>query len=337
MLRRVLIALTVVLLVSGGVGLWLWWKAAPPVRGEAYVSLSDVPLWDGNGQIRRRVQDLSWGEKLTILAQYNDSIKVRTPQGNVGWVSEDRLMDSDVWQHLGTLAARARQMSTQAQAHTAVLSNLRLDPGRTSPRVGQLKPNTPVEVLERGVVERTAESALARNTSRKEPWLLIRARLGNGEQIAGWTLSSFITLDLPDPLPAYATSAGMTPVAYFPLHSVQDSGYGEKPYYLVAGSASGQDQSCDFTMLRVFTWSTLKHRYETAFVQNNLCGHLPVQVQRDVDPQHDSLFSFDDSSAGAPQRLSYRMRNTMVRPLRPPSATGHAQNATSSRAQATPR
>jgi hypothetical protein len=337
MLRRVLIAVAVVLLVSGGVGIWLWWEARPPAKGEAYVGLSDVPLWDGNGQIRRRVQNLAWGEKLVILAQYNDSIKVRTPQGKVGWVKEDRLIDPDVWQRLGTLAARVRQMSTQAQGHTAVLSNLRLDPGRTEPRVGQLKPNTPVEILDRSVAERSAESARARNTSRTEPWLLVRTRMGNGEPIAGWTLSSFISLDLPDPLPAYSTSSGMSPLAYFALGSVQDPGYGDKSYYLVAGSSAGQWQSCDFTMLRVYTWSTVKHRYETAFVRNNLCGHLPIQVQRDVDAQHDSLFSFDDKSGSGSQRLSYRIRKTMVRPLRPPSPTGRARAAGSSAAQATPR
>ncbi|MDE3136382.1 MAG: SH3 domain-containing protein [Acidobacteriota bacterium] len=337
MLRRVLIAVAVVLLVSGGVGAWLWWKASPPAKGEAYVGMAGVPLWDGNGQIRRRVQNLAWGEKLVVLAQYNDSIKVRTPQGKVGWVNEDRLMDPDVWQRLGTLAARVQQMSTQAQGHTAVLSNLRLDPGRTSPRVGQLKPNTPVEILERSAVERSVESARARNTSRLEPWLLVRARISDSEQIAGWTLASFISLDLPDPLPAYATSAGMNPLAYFALSSVKDPEYGEKPYYLVAGSGSGQGQACDFTMLRVYTWSVLKHRYETAFVQNNLCGHLPIQVQRDVDPQHDSLFSFDDNSGSGTQQLSYRMRSTQVRPLRRPSATKSAQNGGSSRGQASRR
>jgi hypothetical protein len=330
MVRRVLIAVAVVLLVSGGAGLWLWWNAKPKARGDAYVGLSNVPLWDGNGQVRRRLQNLAWGERVSILDQYNDSIKVRTPQGKVGWVNEDRLIDPDVWQRLGTLAARVRQMTTQAQGHTAVLSNLRLDPGRASPRVGQLKPNTPVEVLARGVAERSAESAQARNTSRKESWLLVRARIGDGEQVAGWVLASFLSLDLPDPLPAYATSAGMSPIAYFPLETVKDAGYGEKPYYLVAGSSGAPGQACDFTMLRVYTWSTVKHRYETSYVQNDLCGHLPIRVERNVGPQRDALFSFDNFSSSGSQQLNYRMRHTIVRLLRAP-ATRDAKSAGSSR------
>jgi hypothetical protein len=331
MVRRVLIAMAVVLLVSGGAGAWLWWTAKPSAKGEAYVGMPNVPLWDGNGQVRRHLQNLSWGEKLIILNQYNDSVEVRTPQGKIGWVNEDRLIDSDVWQRLGALAARVRQMTTQAPGHTAVLSNLRLDPGRTSPRVGQLKPNTPVEVLARGVAERSAANAAASNAPRKEDWLLVRARTGNDQQIAGWVLASFISLDLPDPLPAYATSSGMSPIAFFALQTVKDPSDGEKPYYLVAGSNGAQGQPCDFTMLRVYTWSTVKHRYETSYVQNNLCGHLPIHVERDADPQHDSIFSFDNFSASGSQQLTYRMRSTMVRLLRPSSGTSNA-NANSSRA-----
>ena len=198
--------------------------------------------------------------------------------------------------------------------------------GRGAPRVGQLKPNTPVDVLARGVAMRSAENARASDTPRKEDWLLVRARTGKGAEIAGWVVASFINLDLPDPLPAYATSAGMSPVAFFPLRTVEDPQSGPKPYYLVAGTSGPQGQPCDFTMLRVYTWSTVKQRYETAFVQNNLCGHLPIRVERDADPQHDALFSFDDSASG-PRQLTYRMRNTIVRLLRSPSATQDAKNA----------
>lgn len=332
MVRRVLIMVAVVLLVSGVAWGWLWWNAKPSPKGEAYVGMTNVPLWDGNGQVRRRLQNLSWGDKLTILDQYNDSIEVRTAQGKVGWVNQDRLIDAAVWQRLGSLAERVRQMTTQAPAHTAVLSNLRLDPGRTSPRVGQLKPNTPVDVLERGVATRSEASAVARDTSRKEDWLLVRARTGDGTQIAGWVLASFIDLDLPDPLPAYATSAGMSPIAFFPLRTVQDPSDGPKPYYLVAGSSGVQGQPCDFTMLRVYTWSTVKHRYETSFVRNDLCGHLPIRVERDADPQHDAQFSFDNFSASGSQPLTYRMRSTIVRPVRSPSPSRNARNANPSRA-----
>jgi hypothetical protein len=337
MVRRVLIAVGVVLLVSGGVGIWLWWTAQPAPKGDVYVCMNKTTLWDGNGQIRRPLADLTWGEKLAVLDEYNDSVKVRTPKGKIGWVAGDRLIDPGVWQRLGQLADRVRQMTTQAPAHTAVRSNLRLDPGRDSPRVGQLRPNTPVEVLARGVATRSTSSAAARDTSRKEDWLLVRARTKNGTELAGWVLASFISLDLPDPLPAYATSAGMTPVAYFPLHTVDDPTSGPKAYYLVAGENGPQGQPCDFTMLRVYTWNIKKQRYETAFVQNNVCGHLPIRVERNADAQHDSLFSFDNFSDAGSGQLTYRMRSTMVRLLKSPSGTHNAKHAQSSAAQAARR
>lgn len=319
MVRRILIAVGVVLLVSGGVGFWLWWTAQPAPKGDVYVSMTGTTLWDGNGQIRRPMGDLSWGEKLAVLTEYNNSVKVRTPKGKVGWVAEDRLMDPGVWQGLGKLAARVRQMTTQAPGHTAVRSNLRLDPGRTSPRVGQLRPNTPVEVLARGVATRSVGG------SRKEDWLLVRARTGKGVEMAGWLLASFISLDLPEPLPAYATSAGMSPVAFFPLHTVDDPKSGTKHYYLVAGENGPQGQPCDFTMLRVYTWSIKHQRYETAFVQNNVCGHLPIRIERNADSRHDTLFSFDNFSNDGSRLVTYRMRSTMVRLLR--SAPAGRQNA----------
>lgn len=319
MVRRVLIVVGLVLLVSGGVGIWLWWTAQPSPKGEAYVGLADAPLWDGTGQVRRRLANLPWGEKLTVLDQYNDSIEVRTPQGKIGWINQDRLIDPQVWSRLGALAARVRSMATQAPAHTAVLSNLRLDPGIRSPRVGQLRPDTPVEVLARGVAERSAAKAKASAAPRRQDWLLVRAH-ADGAEMAGWVLGSFIDLDLPNPLPGYAASTGMNPVAFFTLRTVRDPAEGPKAYYLVAGTNLPQGSPCDFTMLRVYTWSIAKKLYETSFVSNGLCGHMPIRVRRNVDRQHDAIFSFDNFAAGGSRRLSYRLRSTIVHRLHPARA-----------------
>ena len=37
-------------------------------------------------------------------------------------------------------------------------------------------------------------------------------------------------------------------------------------------------KACDFTMLRVYTWGSKRKRYETAYVESDLCGHLPIRV-----------------------------------------------------------
>jgi hypothetical protein len=313
MLRRILITLALVLLISSAAGAWLWWHAMPSPQGAAYVVLNDTPLWNGNGQVRSLKQKLPWGQKLTILNHYGDSVQVRTTKGTIGWVEEGNLMDPDVWQSLGKLAARVRQMTTQAPAHTRVLSNLRLAPGRSSPRVGQLRRNTPVEVLARGVATWNGGPG---GRPRKEDWLLVRARLPAGGQIAGWVLGNFIQEDLPEPLPAYAASAGMDPVALFALRKVNDPRMGLKPNYLLAGASGPAGGPCDFTKLSVYTWSIRQHQYVTAFVQSNLCGHLPIQVRFEQNPQHDVLFSFRNLGLRGEQTRNYRMRHTIVRRLK---------------------
>jgi hypothetical protein len=317
MLRRILIAVILVLLVSGLAGAWIWWHAQPRPIGEAYVGAGDVPLWDGNGQVRRRLAKLAYGEKVAILDHYRDSVEVRTGKGIVGWVDEDGLIEPDVWQRLGQFATRVQTMKVQAQGHTRVLSNLRLEPGRSSPRIGQLRKDTPVEILLRGVAEWAGEGNAG--GPRKEDWLLVRARTTVHGEIAGWLLGRFVSDDPPDPLPAYATSAGMQPVAWFPLRNVDDPS-GPKPNYLMVGSSGPEGQPCDFTKVRVLTWSVVHERYETAFVRNDLCGKLPVSVTLEPNPQQDVLIRFENLEPEGKQTVTYRMRSTMVRQLRAPTA-----------------
>ena len=130
--------------------------------------------------------------------------------------------------------------------------------------------------------------------------------------IAGWVLARFIELDLPGPVRDYATSADLHVVAWFELNRVPDGSGGEAPQYLVAASRGGQGQACDFTMLRVYTWGTARKRYETAYVESDLCGHLPIRVSRTpAGPQ----FQFAEAGENAAER-TYIMRQTAVRRVR---------------------
>jgi len=72
----------------------------------------------------------------------------------------------------------------------------------------------------------------------------------------------------------YAERARIT--AYFPLGTVSDQGKDKTIWLWAALSERGVDH--DFDSLRIFTWSTRKHRYETSFIERGLKGHLPVHV-----------------------------------------------------------
>jgi hypothetical protein len=130
--------------------------------------------------------------------------------------------------------------------------------------------------------------------------------------MAGWVLARFIEPDLPGPMRDYVTSAGLHVAAWFELNRVPDGSGGEAPQYLVAASHGGQGQACDFTMLRVYTWGVTRKRYETAYIESNLCGHLPIRVSRtSAGPQ----FQFAEAGESAAER-TYIMQQTTVRRVR---------------------
>jgi hypothetical protein len=139
--------------------------------------------------------------------------------------------------------------------------------------------------------------------------------------LAGWVLSRFVELDLPETLRDYATSAGMHPVAWFVLNYASSDEAGGKPQYLMAGNhgasgGGGDAQPCDFNSLRIYTWGATRHRYETAFVEGNLCGYFPIRAAKQPhtgDPE----FRFTAlESNGAKLERVYAMHQTSVRRVR---------------------
>jgi hypothetical protein len=133
--------------------------------------------------------------------------------------------------------------------------------------------------------------------------------------VAGWVLSRFVQLDYPEVIRDYASSSGSRPIAWFVLNLAGES-VDPKPQYLMAGVHSGDEQDCDFSMLRVYTWDAPRQRYETALVQSDLCGFLPILVSRQAGSS-DPEFRFKlITKEGAKEDALYRMRQTVVRRVR---------------------
>ncbi len=142
-----------------------------------------------------------------------------------------------------------------------------------------------------------------------EASLLSPAIVDASGPVAGWVLARFIELDLPDPVKDYASSADLHVVAWFELNRVPDGSGGEAAQYLVAGSRGAEGGPCDFTVLRVYTWGTARKRYETAYVESDLCGKLPIHISSSAKgPQ----FQFPDVDQGGALR-TYVMSQTSVR------------------------
>jgi hypothetical protein len=112
----------------------------------------------------------------------------------------------------------------------------------------------------------------------------------------------------------YASSADLRVIAWFELNRVPDGNGGEAPQYLVAGSRGAEGRDCDFTMLRVYTWGKARKRYETAYVESDVCGRLPIRVS---NAEKGPEFQFTDENTPDGQRI-YEMVQTVVRRVKHP-------------------
>ncbi|MGC2421116.1 MAG: SH3 domain-containing protein [Candidatus Acidiferrales bacterium] len=321
------IGFALVLVISAGFYLRALHRR-PPAQ-TAYAANSHVTLWDTTAQVREPVATIDFGERLTVLDHFEDQAQVRTAKGDTGWISADDLLSDALWQQMTSLDATADGLPIEARGHTRVLSNLHIAPGRTFPRICQLGKEIPVDLLERRAIEVPAAPAVAAASSgeigetpasepepaeaRKEDWWLVRAHVADHTPLAGWVLGRFVDLDVPPPLPNYMAAAGMRIVAWFELNRVAGAQGQTVPQYLVVGVRGPEGQPCDFTLVRVFTWSQKRQRYETAFVESDVCGQLPVHLMPAAAPGGDAAFSFADASNGAPVDRAYRMHQTVVR------------------------
>ena len=353
MKRRLLIAVPLLCLVA--VAAWMF-RPKRETQSEAFVSEKVAPVLSGIAQVRQQVGELHYGERVEVLSKRNEYTKVRTPGGAVGWVEAHELMEPALWQRSIKLLEHVRNMPVQARGRTKVSTNMRVLPGRNEPRLYQFARNVPVEIVGRGVanwVQTTDEQDSGEpQGTKREDWFLVRgiatrppgeasSRAAEtatttepGDQtvpIAGWVIARFIELDLPDPVREGASSANIHPVAWFELNRVPDPS-GDKPQYLLAATRGPEGQGCDFSALRVYTWYAKKSRYETAFIENSLCGQLPVRVGR--GPKDEPEFRFRIMNGDKEERV-YRLTETVVRRVRGPgessgkrAAVRHAKPAT---------
>ena len=346
MKRKLLIAVPLLCLVV--VLAWMF-RPRHESEGEAFVSEKAAPVLSGIAQVRQQVGVLHYGERVEVLSKRNEYTKVRTPAGAVGWVEAHQLMEPALWQRSIKLIDLVRNMPVQARGRTKVSTNLRVLPGRTEPRLYQFARNVPVEIVGRGVadwVQTTDEkdSANEAQETKKEDWFLVRglasrppgessARISvsttttePGDQtvpIAGWVIARFIELDLPDPVREGASSANIRPVAWFELNRVSDPS-GDKPQYLLAAARGPEGQPCDFTALRVYTWNAKRERYETAFIENRICGQLPIRTGK--GPKDEPEFRFHVMDGDKEERV-YRLMQTVVRRIREPGETSRKRIA----------
>jgi SH3-like domain-containing protein len=250
-----------------------------------YVSAVQAALRDQVATIYNRVGTVKNGERVEVLEHEKRFARVRTASGLEGWIEQRYLVDEKTYDGLQQLTRDNLNDPVQAPGVLRNDTNLHLTPGRETEHLYQLSSGAKVSILKRAMAEK-AGVVVPQNAPQKpgqkeagpvpEDWWLVR----DSENRVGWVLGRMVDIDAPLDIAQYAE--GQRFVAFFVLNQVQDpakEGTDKNvPQYLCAITEPHDGSPYDYDQIRVFTWNTRKHRYETAYREHGLNGFLPITV-----------------------------------------------------------
>jgi SH3-like domain-containing protein len=246
-----------------------------------YVSAVQASLRDQVAAIYNRVGTVKNGERVEALDHEKRFVRVRTATGVEGWIEERYLVDQKTYDALQQLTKDNLSDPVQAPGVLRNDTNLHLTPGRETEHLYQLSSGAKVSILKRATAEK-AGVVVQQKPGKKElgpvleDWWLVR----DAENRVGWVLARMVDIDAPLDIAQYAE--GQRFVAFFVLNQVPDpakEGNDKNvPQYLCAITEPHDGSPYDYDQIRVFTWNTHKHRYETAYREHGLNGFLPITV-----------------------------------------------------------
>jgi SH3-like domain-containing protein len=305
-----------------------------------YVVARQTYLRDRVAAVSNRVAVVSNGEPLEVVEHGRRFLRTKTSKGEVGWIEDHMVIDQATYDQF---AALAKQHVKDPVVATGVLRDdlyLHVKPGRDTDHFYLLPENQKLQLLIRASVPKPAPpqgflppthpaSRVKKTGTGKAPlpleptvpmedWWLVRASAGQ----TGWLLARRLDVDVPDEIGGY--SEGQKMVGAYVLTKVfdADSTLPDKmvPEYVSVTNAFKDGLPYDFDQVRVFTWNTKKHRYETAYRQRNLEGYLPVTIGENKIAKGGPLPQFSIIVA-ASDELKTDPLTGAVRPLQTESVT----------------
>jgi hypothetical protein len=300
-----------------------------------YVAANEATLRDRVATIYNKTGQVHNGERLQVLERMQNKrfVKVRTPQGQEGWLQERYLADQQTFDEFQNMAQQVKNTPSQGSATVEQQVKVHVQPGRKTGFLYMLDEKQKVALLERRPIDRNAPALSTRDDKSKDPddasddetpgssqpaiwedWWLVRDQ----QQRAGWVLGRALYLDVPEDVAQYAE--GQRIVAAFPLDEVEDQGkkVGE---YLLLFTEPKDGAPYDFDQIRVFSWNTRRHRYETAYRERNLEGKLPVVLGRQEFAKEGTLRTFTihlKEEGGEIRDQTYKFNSPMVRKVYAP-------------------
>jgi len=288
-----------------------------------YVIAKESILRDRVAAVSNRTGEVTNGEKLEVLERDRRFVKVKTPNGEIGWLEARLTADQALADQFEALHKDHLHDPVVATATVQDDVYMHISPGRDTDRFYRLSEGDPLSLLERAVVPRPVSSGAAvADDARLKPgqapppppledWWLVRGPHGE----TGWVYSHLIDVNIPDAIAGFAE--GQRIVGAYVLSTVDDPEYASQhslpsaaiPEYLTVVNSWQAGLPYDFDQVRVFIWNLKKHRYETSFRERNIEGFLPVKLFKSKDPygktpdamQELPTFSYNVLAAGAPQ------------------------------------
>ena len=300
---------------------------SPELSKEAFVGPSTLKLLAELSPRATVVATLSHGDKVEIVAQRRRFAKVRATGGEEGWVDGRMLLDAAQMGRMRRLALHAAQLPSQGNATVFDTLNVHTTPNRTSPSFFQLREGLAVQVVAHGLEPRAPYEPpledqeffpkLLYATAPETPppaagaddWSLIRLPDGR----AGWALTRLLTMAIPDEVAQYAEGQRIT--AYFALGTAEDKRH-TKHHWLWT-TRSRDLRPYEFDSFRVFIWSVRRQRYETVYIERNIIGYYPVEVEQATGSSGLPGFSLliRDKDDGELYRRTYEFSGYRVRLL----------------------
>ena len=273
-----------------------------------YVTAKEATLRDRFAAVSNRTGTVSNGQKLAVLERARRAMKVKAPDGTIGWIEDTKVADQSVADGFDALKQAHEHDPVVATAAARDEVYLHVAPGRKADVFYRLNEGDGMSLLERAVVPKPlppgqvaaapkpvetrpgaqeAPAAPAAPEPVMEDWWLVRTNKGE----VGWIYSRMIDVTAPDALSRYAE--GQRIVGAYVLAEVDDPesnmvNNGQPvtriPEYVTVLSPYKAGLPYDFDQVRVFTWNVHKHRYETAFREKNIEGYLPLKISTTRDP-----------------------------------------------------
>lgn len=291
-----------------------------------YVIAKQSILRDRIAAVSNRTGEVTNGEKLQVLERDRRFVKVKAPDGAVGWLEARLTADQALADQFEALHKDHLHDPIVASATVRDDVYLHISPGRETDRFYRLSEGDSLSLLQRAAVLKPATPGAAVADAAKpasrskangpppppamEDWWLVRGPQGQ----TGWIYSRLMDVNIPDAIASY--SEGQRIVGAYVLSTVDDPDYAAQhslsavaiPEYLTVVNSWASGLPYDFDQVRVFIWNLKKHRYETSFRERNMEGFLPVKLFKAKNPYGKTpddatlmpTFSYTVLSADAP-------------------------------------